>query len=99
MTIQTTLPDAETAPRGIAHNLAYDRTPHHAFFLIANARLEANLNPRKESPLNISNRKWMPFLRTGDSFTHLPLISSFPWPPCRLINAAAIRNAPKALKT
>jgi hypothetical protein len=98
--------------RETAHNLACDRTPHKAHFLIANARFEAILNYRKESPLKIPNRKWMPFSRITVPFTDSPHISSFPWPPWRplvthrsplitsfLIYGTAIRNAPKALKT
>jgi hypothetical protein len=85
MTIKTTLSRAcplrraclpwraETAQRGMAHNLACDRTPHNTFFLIANARFDANLNYRKESPLRISNRKWMPFSRIGAPSTDLSL--------------------------
>jgi hypothetical protein len=90
----------------MAHNLACDHTPENTFFLIANARLKTNLNYRKESLLKISNRKWIPFSRIAAASTdsslathHSSLATAFPWPPWRLIYGAAIRNAPKALKT
>jgi len=76
MMIQTTLADEVKVQRGTAHNLACDRTPHNAFFLIANARLEANLNQRKESLLKIPNRKRMPFSRIAAPYTDLSLATS-----------------------
>ena len=98
--------------RGTTDNLACDHTLHNAFFLIANARLQADLNHRKESPLKISNRKWTPFSRITVRFTDSARISSFPWPPWRplvthysplatafLIYGSAIRSIRKGLKT
>jgi hypothetical protein len=70
-------------------------------FLIANARLELDLNRRKESPLRISNRKWMPFSQMVTPFTRRPAMARPPRGAGHdfLIYGAAIRNAPKGLKT
>jgi len=68
----------------MAHNLACDHTPENTFFLIANARLDANLNHRKESPLKISNRKWMPFSRIdAPSTSSVPFAAQHAFPPWR----------------
>jgi hypothetical protein len=94
-------------------SLATSHSSLATLFLIANARLELDLNRRKESLLRISNRKWMPFSQMVTPFTRRRAIAcpprraghDFPWPQGlagpdgRLIYGAAIRNAPKALKT
>ena len=52
----------QDAPRSAAHapsSVGETRTPPHLIFLIANARLESSVSHRKQTPLRISNRKWL----------------------------------------
>jgi len=57
MTMQTTLSDEEMVERRNMRHTASDSTPLSVHFLIANARLEFDVNHRKDSPLKISNRE------------------------------------------
>jgi hypothetical protein len=80
--------------------------------LIANARLESRPTVRKQSVRLESNRKRIVVFQFTPQFSqsiratnHSSLITAVPCPPWparrggRLIYGAAIRNAPKALKT
>ena len=57
MTMQTTLSDEEMVERRNMRYTVSDSTPLSVHFLIANARLEFDVNHRKDSPLKISNRE------------------------------------------